>query len=203
MEILTVLGIMSVLAVFAMSSTSALRSTALTSSGNQMADVFAMARQNSISKSDYTAVVILSQGTSAYSAYCLLELVPQDDGTFGSWTQLTPWHHLAQGTVFEPSTGSSNPANDTFISTSVALPSTFPALPTTFPFQGQQVNLSTSAVFQYFQPDGTLNNQPPAGLVLRMVEGNVNSGGALTYQGSSYYDLIFVSNTGIVKIRRP
>jgi prepilin-type N-terminal cleavage/methylation domain-containing protein len=202
-EILTVVAIMSVLAFAAVSSVSSLKSTALTSSGNQMVDVFAMARQNSISKNDYTAVAIMSQGQFAYRAYCLLELAVQDDGTFGSWTPVTAWRYLPAGTVFEPVDGSANTANDTFFSDSPTLPSTFPALPATYSFQGQQINLGTSTVIQYYQPDGTLSTQPAGGLILRMVEGQINSGGAVVYQGASYYDLVFVSNTGIAKIRRP
>jgi prepilin-type N-terminal cleavage/methylation domain-containing protein len=199
-EMLMVLAIMSALAVFTMSS------------GNQMVDVFAMARQNSISKNDYTAIVILAQGASAYRAYCLMEWVRPDDGSLGQWTELTPWRFLPQGTVFEPVNGSSNLANDTFISSSVTalptptFPPTFPTLPTNLSFQGQAIDLSSSAnaVVQYYQPDGTLSTQPQAGLILRLVEGQVNpSSGALTYQGSSYYDLVFVSNTGVTKIRRP
>src|ERR1700690_1784396 len=84
-EMLMVLAIMSALAVFTMSSVSSLRSTALSSSGNHMVDVFAMARQNSISKNDYTAIVILAQGASAYRAYCLMEWVRPDDGSLGQW----------------------------------------------------------------------------------------------------------------------
>ena len=51
----------------------------LSSSGNQLVDVFAMARQNSISKNDFTAIVILTSGTTACSAYCLMELPRQAD----------------------------------------------------------------------------------------------------------------------------
>jgi len=203
LETLTVLVIMSVLTVLTVSSVSALRSTTLASSGNQMVDVFAMARQNSISKNSYTAVVIKSQGTGAYSAYCLLQLTRQDDGTFGAWTAITPWRYLGQGVVFE-----SGQANDTFTSTSVSLPET---LPTAFPFQGQSINLTTTTIYQCYQPDGTLvGGQTPA-LRLRLIEGQVDpSSGAFTYQGAtvsgqevSYYDLVFVSNTGVTMIERP
>jgi prepilin-type N-terminal cleavage/methylation domain-containing protein len=204
-ETLTVLVIMSILAVLGMSSFSSLRSTTLTSSGNQMVDVFAMARQNSISKNAYTAVVIKSQGTGAYSAYCLLQLTRQDDGSLGAWTAITPWRYLGRGVVFE-----SGQTNDTFTSTSINLPA---LLPTAFNFQGQQINLTSTTVYQCYQPDGTLSAQPasPTRMVLRLIEGAVDpTSGAFTYQGTmvsgqevSYYDLVFVGNTGMTKIERP
>jgi hypothetical protein len=172
-----------------------------------MVDVFAMARQNSIAKNDYTAVVIATQGVGACHAYCLLELTRGDDGTFGTWTVLTPWRYLGNGVVFENTPGTA--ALDTFMQTSVvaSLPQ---ALPTSFPFQGQLINLNSSATVavQCYQSDGTLVGGQP--LRLRLVEGAVNSSGNLTYQGSkvsgaqvSYYDLVFVANTGVSKIERP
>jgi prepilin-type N-terminal cleavage/methylation domain-containing protein len=205
-EILTVLAITSILTVLAMSSLSALRSTSLTSSGNQIVDVFAMARQNSISHNAYTAVVIKSQGTGAYSSYCLLELTRQPDWSSSAWTVISPWHSLGKGVVFE-----SGQSTDTFTSAAVTLPQ---PLPTTFPlpFQGQSI-LTSSTVYQCFQPDGTLSTQPapPTRLVLRLIEGIVDpSSGTFTYQGTtvsgkqvSYYDLVFVGNTGVTKIERP
>ena len=201
-----VLTITSILAVLTMSSFSSLRSTSLTASGNQIVDVFAMARQNSISHNAYTAVVIKSQGTGAYSAYCLLELTPQADWSTAAWTVISPWHYLGKGVVFE-----SGQANDTFTAASVTLPQPLPA---TFPlpFQGQQIQTS-STVYQCFQPDGTLSAQPasPTRFALRLIEGMVNpASGAFTYQGAtssgkqvSYYDLVFVGNTGMAKIERP
>jgi len=202
-EILTVLAITSILTILAVSSVSALRSTALTASGNQMVGVFAMARQNSISQDAYTAIVIKSNGTGAYSAYCLLQLTRQGDGTLGAWTAITPWHNLGQGIVFE-----SGQANDTFTSSSIALPE---ALPASFPFQGQSIDLTATSVYQCYQPDGTLMGSQSPALRLRLIEGHVDSSsGAFTYQGAtvsgqevSYYDLVLVGNTGVTKIERP
>jgi hypothetical protein len=202
---LTVVAIMSILALLSAGSLSSLRSTSLTSSGNQMVDVLAMARQNSISKNAFTAVVIKSQGTSAYSAYCLLQLTRQDDGSLGAWTAITTWQFLGHGIVFE-----NGQSNDTFVSTPVNLPA---PLPTAFPFQGQTIDLTSTSVYQCYQPDGTLSAQPasPARMALRLVEGAVDPAtGAFTYHGTkvsgaevSYYDLVFVANTGMTKIERP
>jgi prepilin-type N-terminal cleavage/methylation domain-containing protein len=208
-EMLTVLVIMSILTALAFSF-STLRSTSISLAGNEMADVFAMARQNSISKSAYTAIVIKTQGTGACSAYCLLQLTRQDDGTFGSWTALTPWKYLAQGVVFE----NNQPSTDTFMTTSSSLPK---SLPSNFNFQGGIIDLTAAGVgtVQCYQPDGTLEADPALtpgqALKLRVVEGVVSPlSGVLTYQGQtvsgnevSYYDLVFVANTGVTKIVRP
>jgi prepilin-type N-terminal cleavage/methylation domain-containing protein len=198
-ETLVVLTVASILAVLTVGSFSALRATSLAATGNQMVDVMAMARQNSISKNAYTAVVIKSQGPGACSAYCLLELTRQDDGSFGNWAALTTWKYLPQGVVFE--TGKSV---DTFSSSSTA--SNLPqVLPATYPFQGQSVDLSTVSFYQCYQPDGTLVGNHSAPVRLRLVSGKADpASGAITYLGQvNYYDLVFVSNTGVTMIERP
>ncbi len=147
-ETLIVLGIFSLLTVLTLSTVPSLKSQALTSAGNSMADAFSLARQNSISKNVYTAVVIKTVGTGAGSAYCLLQLARQDDGSLGAWTALTPWRFLSSGVAFE--TG--QPA-DTFISIPATLPQ---ALPSSFPFQGQNIDLTATTAFQCYQADGSL-----------------------------------------------
>jgi len=201
---------MSVLAVLTAASLSSLHSANLSSSGNQLVDVFAMARQNSISKNDFTAVVILTTGTTACSAYCLMELPRQADGTIGTtWTALTNWKFLPTGVVFDY--GDATPANDTFMTSSINGATTPPMLPTPLPatvnFQGAQINTS-GAVVQCYQPDGTLIGAQP--LRLRLLEGTANTSGVITYTGAtasgnqvSYYDLYFIANTGNTKIGRP
>ena len=129
-EILTVLAITSILAVLddVVVLVASLHLTHGLRQSNRRC--LAMARQNSISHNAYTAVVIKSQGTGAYSAYCLLELTPQTDWSSASWTVISPWHYLGKGVVFE-----NGQPNDTFTAASVTLPQ---PLPTTFPlpFQG-------------------------------------------------------------------
>jgi prepilin-type N-terminal cleavage/methylation domain-containing protein len=205
-ELLMVLAIMGILSALAVSSISSLRSAGLSASGNQLVDVFAMARQNSISKNDFTAVVILTQGPEACSAYSLLELPGQPDGTMGtSWTQLTPWRYLPKGIVFENDQASI----DTFMTTLpwASLPAPTSTLLTSCPFQGSQINLTMAAIMQCYQPDGTLIGGQP--LRLRVIEGTANSAGTVTYNGAtvsgaqvSYYDLYFIANTGATKVGR-
>src|ERR1700677_2870664 len=86
-EMLVVLTIMGVLSALTVSSFGVLRSTSLTAAGNNIVDVFAMARQNSIAKNNFTAVVIQTQGTGALASYCVLDLTRDANGNFGAWTQ--------------------------------------------------------------------------------------------------------------------
>ena len=209
-ELLVVMAIMGILSTLAVLSISSLQSASLTTAGNQLVDVFAVARQNSISKNDFTAVVIQTTGTSACSGYCLLELARQPDGTTGSdWTQLTSWRFLPRGVVFER-----NQANDTFMSSLpwASMPSPSSATPTfltSCPFQGSPINLTTSAIVQCFQPDGTLIGGQQS-LTLRLIRGASDASGNTTYTGAtvsgnevSYYDLYFVANMGTTQIGRP
>ena len=200
LELLVVLTIMGILSAVTVSSISSLRSTALSMAGNQVVDVFAMARQNSISKNDYTAVVILTSGTNAGTAYCLLELPSQQDGSQGTaWTQLTQWRYLPKGVVFE-----NGQANDTFMATPpwTSLPAATSSLLSGCSFQGSPINLTTAATVQCYQPDGTLLGGQSS-LTLRLIEGADVSGTISNTGGSNYYDLYFLGNTGTTKIGRP
>jgi prepilin-type N-terminal cleavage/methylation domain-containing protein len=202
-EMLVVLTIMGILSALTVSSFGVLRSTSLTLAGNNVVDVFAMARQNSIAKNDFTAVVIQTQGTAALTSYCVIDLARDANGNFGSWTQVSPWRYLPKGVIFE----NNQPSVDTYMqgTGTSTLPS---ALPTSFPFQGSQVDLtSASYVVQCYQPDGTLVGGQP--LRLRLIEGAADATGNIAYQGStssgtqvSYYDVYFVANTGLTKIAR-
>lgn len=204
-ELLIVLTIMGILSGLTVSSITMLRSTALTTAGNNMADVVAMARQNSITKNDFTALVIRTQGTNALSTYCIIELARQPDGTFGSWTEVSPWRYLPKGVIFE----NNQSTIDSFMLNSLSSSALPVPLPTSFPFQGGQVDLTSNVnVVQCYQPDGTMVGEQS--LRLRMIEGSADPAtGAITYQGAqtagtevSYYDLYFIANTGLIKIAR-
>ena len=203
-EMLVVLTIMGVLSALTVSSFGVLRSTSLAAAGNNIVDVFAMARQNSIAKNNFTAVVIQTQGTGALASYCVLDLTRDANGNFGAWTQVSPWRYLPRGVVFENNQSSI----DTYMNQSL-VSSTLPsALPTSFPFQGSQVDLTSSSyVVQCYQPDGTLVGGQQ--LRLRLIEGSSDLSGNISYQGMkssgsqvSYYDVYFVANTGLTKIAR-
>ena len=195
-EMLLVMAVMSILLVLSYSSFSVFRSTLLASSGNQVADFATMARQNSIAKNAYTAIVIKTSGTSACSAYCLLQLVRNDDGSFGQWKALTPWKYLPGATIFE--IGASK---DTFMAGGNLQVPPFPSMAGALVFQGAPWTGSTS--YQIYQPDGTLMGGQA--VRLRLVQGTADASvpAVTTSVGPNYYDLVFVANSGTVEIERP
>ena len=204
-ELLSVIAIMSIIAGIAVSSTFS-RSINLTADGNEIADTTALARQNSISQDAFTAIVVQTSGAGPYTTYCLMQLKRDAfTGSFASstWQQLTAWRHLGSGVVFDPSANVPRSAN--FFGTSGSLMGAQASLS----YLGQPVDLTHSATFQVFRPDGTMTLAQP--LRLRLVRGTWNpSSAAVSYQGSStgstpanYYDVLFLQNTGQTKIIRP
>lgn len=198
-EILVVIAMMSVLLGLGVSTINVWKSETLSAAGNRFADCVAMARQNSLSKNAYTAVVIKTQGDGAYAAFCLMELVRPDDNSSGTWKMLTPWNTLKEGVVFAPMS-----STDSFLAATGNLPAD---LPTGITYRGQAVNFTTAAVAQVFQPDGTLS----AGqmLRLRLAEGSANKTEGIsltrpTTEGvpANYYDIVFVRDSGQIKIER-
>ena len=132
-ELLAVMAILSALAGLTVGSLSPVRANALTAGGNQIADLLASARQNSISRHAFTAVVIKSTGDARYSACCLFELTRNDNGAFGAWTMLAPWRSLPEGVRFDPDAPVVAPVVN-FLSN--PKPSSPSSLPGTIQFQG-------------------------------------------------------------------
>jgi prepilin-type N-terminal cleavage/methylation domain-containing protein len=203
-ELLAVIAILSALAGLTVGSLSPVKATALTAGGNQITDLLANARQNSISRNAFTAVVIKSAGDARYSAYCLLELTRNDDGDFAAWRTLAPWRTLPAGVRFDPN-AVTNPA----VNFLTASPSPPFALPTSVQFRGQPINLTTDAAYQIFAPDGTLRRD--VAVRLRLVEAAENlSGPGITYTGrkgtsgqpANYYDIVMLRDTGQAKVER-
>ena len=205
-ELLAVIAILSALAGLTMGSLSPIRANALTVAGNRMADLLASARQNSISRQAFTAVVIKSAGLARYSAYSLFELARNDDGTFGAWKSVAPWRLLPEGIRFDPTQ-----SPDNFVTIANSLIKVADSdLPSAFPFRGTSLDLtSTSEVrAQIFQPDGTLVGGKF--LRLRLVEAAEDlRGSGITYTGrqiagqpANYYDIVILRDTGQAKVER-
>lgn len=200
-EIVTVVAVMAVLTGLTAASLRPLGAYRLASAGNAVADMVNLARQDSISKNTYSAVVVKSQSTDAYAAYCVVELQLQNDGSFNLGQLLTPWQRLPQGIYF-----SDSPSNS-FLAGSDASSATINS-PASLAYLGQQLNLATATVLHIYRPDGCLQvNQP---LRLRLIEGSLNSSGTVTprqtnpaNQPGNYYDVLIVRDTGEVKIERP
>lgn len=202
-ELLAVMAIISALAGLTVGSLSPVKANALTAGGNQTADLLTAARQNSLARHAFTAVIIKSTGEARYGAFCLLELTRNDDGAFSEWKMTAPWRVLPEGIRFDPR-AVAGPAN--FVDTS-SRPSTPLPLPASIQFRGSAVALNSDAAYQIFAPDGTLTKGDP--VRLRLVEAGEDTGSGLIYTGqqssgqpANYYDIVVIGETGQPKVER-
>jgi prepilin-type N-terminal cleavage/methylation domain-containing protein len=203
-ELLAVMAIISALAGLTVGSLSPVKANALTAGGNQIAELFTAARQNSLARHAFTAVIIKTAGDARYSAFCLFELTRNDDGTFSNWKMAAPWRLLPDGIRFDPDLTVTTPTlNFADSGNNPALPVALPSVP----FRGQAVNLSSQAAFQIFAPDGTLTKGAP--MRLRLLEGVEDSGSGIMYTGqrngadpANYYDIVLLRETGQAKVER-
>jgi len=203
-ELLAVMAILSALAGFTMGSLSPVRANALTAGGNQIADLLTAARQNSLSRHAFTAVVIKSTGDARFSAHCLFELTRNDNGAFAAWKMIAPWRSLPEGVRFDPGTLTGSVANFVDMSPPPRTPST---LPSSVQFRGLAISLASGVAYQIFAPDGTLTKGAP--VRLRLVEGAEDSGTGIIYTGqktagnpANYYDIVILHETGQAKVER-
>ncbi|CAN5822221.1 hypothetical protein BH09VER1_BH09VER1_47250 [soil metagenome] len=197
-ELLVVMGVISLMVGMGISSMNLWRSQLLSNSGNVITDLVTMARQNSLGKNTSTAIVIKTRNEGAYTSICLMEQSRSDDGTIGAWKMLVPWKTLKDGVVFSPD------ALNTFLNASSNVPVDFP---TQITFRGQSVNAPGDTVVQVYKADGTLSAGQT--LRLRLTEGTTDNAHTVTYsrpaaQGApgNCYDIIFLRDTGQAKVVR-
>jgi prepilin-type N-terminal cleavage/methylation domain-containing protein len=203
-ELLAVMAILSALAGLTVGSLSPVKANALTAGGNQITDLLTSARQNSISRHAFTAVLIKSTGDARFSAHCLFELTRNDNGTAAAWKMLVPWRLLPEGVRFDPDAVTAPAANFALASNNPHPPSALPSIQ----FRGQAVNLASDVAYQIFAPDGTLTRGEP--VRLRLVEaaenlagpGIIYTGRRITGQPANYYDIFILRDTGQTKVER-
>ena len=199
------MAILSALTGLTVGSLSPVKANALTAGGNQITDLLTSARQNSISRHAFTAVVIKSAGDARYSAYCLFELTRNDDGAFAAWKMQAPWRSLPEGVRFDPGAPVIAPAVNFLDTVGRPLPS---PLPKAVQFRGKAVNLTTDSACQIFAPDGTLTRGEP--VRLRLVEaaedlagpGIIYTGRKVADKPANYYDIVILRDTGQAKVER-
>ena len=201
-ELLFTIAIGSALVSFTFGPLSPFRATSLTTGGNHVVELLASARQNSIARQAYTAMVVKVRETGRLSWFCLLELSYNDDGSFTDWKIITPWRTLPEGVRFDP-----KPETDNFLTESAGVPKDLPA---TMRFHGTDVDLTEQVVVQTYQPDGTLAGGKL--LRVRLVEGYDQPGGeGIVYtrpvkpsgsEPANYYDIVILRDTGQLKVER-
>jgi len=183
------------------------KTNSLSSSGNQVANLLNLARQNSMSKNSMTALVVQtdSQTNNAYRSIALMELPNQSK----LWKQISGWETLPSGTIVDPGPDG-NPAHPyqfSFNRSSDAVP--LPGVPQQpFPsiaYGGKTVN---SYSYEIFLPNGSLLSG--SAVQIRVAGGYVSSGVATYTQPDShgggpanYYEVTILAGTGRTKIDRP
>jgi len=200
-ELLTVIGIMALLAGFAIPAIHSIGGAGdLTGAGYKIQGLFSGARQNSISKNVLTAVIALKSASdeSAYRTLVAYELASKPDGTplaSSDWVQVSKWEQLPTGIVIETNSDTSN-----FLAAS---PPMDPPLPN-ISYKGKSYSPGSGYSYQIFMPSGRLKSPPtPCNLNLKA---GYYEGGSLKYTGngqSNYFNLFLVDATGETKVTRP
>ena len=200
--VMAIIGIMLALTLPAV--TSLTRSRSLTSGGDMVTNMIALARQTATSKNTMSALVLLGAQGSAdadYRAFTVLHYSLDQQ----IWVQDTPWASLPTGIIVD----CSDPTNCTFLTNS---PAPFPDLAsgqTNPPVTYLQKKITSFAARIFGPSGGLLNPQYPA--QIRLVEGALQGTNKVlyTHPGSggsapaNYYDLALLGATGQVKIGRP
>lgn len=209
-ELLVVIAILTILMAFVAPAVSNIgRSRSLSVSGNKVAQMATLARQNAMAKNVLTALVMLKDHNSEgrYRAFTIIEHevsnVTGANGTLAaSWHQVSNWETLATGCTVDI-----DELNCSFLVDSPDLPD----------FHDGQLQYLKTAVrkdeiaYRMFLPSGGLSN-PDRPAQIRLVEGYVEgAAGApeIRYtrpaegRPSNFYDISIVGTTGAVKITRP
>lgn len=146
-ELLTVIGIISILSVFAAGEfAGGGSSTRVTNGGNLIVDLATQARQNSMAKGVMTALVMaktVGTADSSYRSFALAEKGPGDT----AWKPLTRWTTLPEGIAVDPI------KSDSFITQKPALTPAPNNLP---PLGGVSPNANDCA-YQVFLSNGNLS----------------------------------------------
>jgi len=189
-EILTVLAVISIMAVVSVQSFSSMtQSGGLTTGGNDLADLAALAHDYAASHNVMTALVAVTTSSSvSSSAQYRAFIVVASDTTGTVWSPVSKWVYLPAAVTMS----------------SYATLNTFQTFKGAYPPQNLSLTLNgqgvaSGYVFQTFYPDGHMDTSANS-VVLHLV---TNANKALKTEPKDYYDLVFNPMTGTVKINRP
>jgi Tfp pilus assembly protein FimT len=210
-EMLVVVGIIGVMTSMVVPAFNSIgRTASLNSTGNQIADLMSMARQNSVSKNGMTAVVLVTDTTCGQQALAVMQLLPLENDqalTSSNWTQITGWFRLGAGVFADVNANDSSTCTTFQTAVNGAAQTSGPPLPVvTFgnkqPGSYKYVLFNSSgALFSgsnamLFLSNGTI----PAGSVSGAFNPPVAPGSSLP---SRYYKLTAIAASGQVKIDLP
>lgn len=199
-ELLTVIGIISLLVGLATPAIQSLSSSGgLRGAGMQADGVFTAARQNSITKNVFSAVVVLTANSdeNAYRVFTILELAPKEDGSQLSqadWKQVMRWEKFPEGIVID-----NDPSKSGFLSNPTA--ATNPGLPA-LQYAGKTYQPLTGYSYQIYMPSGRLKS-PPSPCNMTLAAAQYNGTTPVYKNKTDYFNFTFVEATGETKITRP
>jgi len=207
-ELLVVVAVIVIMAGLAVPAyTSIGKGSQLSASGNRVANLINLARQNSMSKNSMTAFLVLTDSriNNAYQSVALMELPNQSS----VWTQISNWETLPSGTIIDPGPDGnpSHPYQFSFNNSSDTTP--LPGVPQQ-PFPPISYGGRHAGTYRYeiFLPNGSLLSG--SAVQIRLAEGLISSGVA-TYTHpdpkgggpANYYEVTILAGTGRTKIDRP
>jgi len=192
-ELLVVMAVITMMVSLAVPALQGVRARSLVNGGNMVADLIQQARQNSMSRGVYTALVMVNNKKADWNnrLFTLVDLAPGA----AKWSRVSPWFELPDGVLVDPVESS-------------GFSSSLPVLPQALnlpPRSGEAVSASQCA-YQIFTPSGGLcdsegmANEPQ---VLRLVQGMFNGAEVQLTARENYYDVVINRFTGIAKIDRP
>jgi len=190
-ELLTVIAIISVLAVYAATAFSqGGASGKISTGGNQIVDLINQARQNSMSKGVLTAIVMAKTVDAADANYRTFVLVEKGAGDT-AWKPLTRWTSLPAGVAADPI------KSDSFISQKPV----FSPEPNNLPFLNGVMPTVGDCAYQVFLPGGNVSvngvSPPVERPALHLVD-QVRGG-----EAKNYYKIVVNLLTGTPKAERP
>jgi prepilin-type N-terminal cleavage/methylation domain-containing protein len=169
----------------------------LGSAGTQVVDLVHQARENSITKNDLTALMLVYNSTTRKDwnnrVFVLAELTPEST----TWKQISKPEMLPGGTIVDPTPLEISPLSTSFVSSKIT---SAPSLTV----QGATLD-SSNCLFQIFLPDGSLlPNGATVAPILSLTSGMMN-GDTVTYIGKreNYFEITLNTYTGLPKISRP
>ena len=210
-EMLVVVGIIGVMTSMVVPAFNSIgRTASLNSTGNQIADLMSMARQNSVSKNGMTALILVTDTTSGQQALTVMQLLPLENDqalTSGNWTQITGWSRITGGVFADVNPNDSSTCTTFQTAVNGAAQTSGPPLPVVT-FGNRQPGTykyvlfnSSGALFSgsnamLFLANGIL----PTGSTSGAFNPPIASGSSLP---SRYYKLTAVAATGQVKVDLP